>query len=107
VRAELHAEAQREFTETAHWYETCGEGLGDTFAVEFLRALDVIEEAPETWPEWPGTRQTPPIRRFLLSGFPFALPYMVLEERVVILAVAHVRRHPGYWLSRAKALELL
>jgi toxin ParE1/3/4 len=36
---------------------------------------------------------------------PFALPYLVLEELVVVLAIAHVRRRPGYWLQRARPLQ--
>jgi toxin ParE1/3/4 len=46
------------------------------------------------------------VRRFLLSGFPFALPFVVLEGQVVILAVAHLRRRPGYWIERAGLLRL-
>jgi toxin ParE1/3/4 len=40
------------------------------------------------------------VRRFVMSRFPFALPYLVIEEQVVVLAVAHLRRRPGYWLRR-------
>jgi hypothetical protein len=43
----LHAEARREFTEIANWYEARRAGLGDAFAVEVLRALDVIDESPD------------------------------------------------------------
>lgn len=102
MRVELHAEARQEFTESAHWYETRSPGLGEAFVLEVLRALDSISASPETWPPWPGVLHTPPVHRFLLSDFPFALPYMVLEDRVVILAIAHVRRRPGYWLERAR-----
>lgn len=42
------------------------------------------------------------MRRFLLKRFPFALPYLVLEDLVVVLAIAHERRQPQYWLKRAK-----
>lgn len=40
-----------------------------------------------------------------MERFPFALPYLVLEELVVVLAVAHVRRRPGYWLQRVRPLR--
>ncbi|MCP3142489.1 hypothetical protein [Pyxidicoccus xibeiensis] len=48
---------------------------------------------------------SPPIRRFLVWDFPFALPFMVLEDRIVVLAVAHLRRKPGYWLQRAESVK--
>ncbi|MBZ4422222.1 hypothetical protein [Myxococcus sp. RHSTA-1-4] len=105
MRAELHEEARRGLSAAASWYEERTPGLGDDFAVEVLHALDSIEDAPETWPAWPGVRHAPTIHRFLLSDFPFALPYTVLKERSVVLAVAHVRQRPGYWLKRTKALR--
>jgi hypothetical protein len=37
-----------------------------------------------------------------MERFPFALPYVMREDLVVVLAIAHVRRRPGYWLERAK-----
>jgi hypothetical protein len=32
-----------------------------------------------------------------MERFPFALPCLVLEELVAVVAVAHVRGRPGYW----------
>lgn len=105
MRAELHEEARRELSAAASWYEDRSPGLGDDFAVEVLRALDSIEEAPELWPLWPGVSHGPGVRRFLLADFPYALPYVVLKDRIVVLAIAHVRQLPGYWLKRAETLR--
>jgi plasmid stabilization system protein ParE len=98
----LHPEANAELATSAEWYERRQPGLGSAFSSAVFRALDTIEEHPDSWPAWPGVHQTPPIRRFLLSDFPFAVPYVVLEDGVVILAVAHVRRRPGFWLKRSR-----
>jgi toxin ParE1/3/4 len=106
VRAELSEDARTELAAAASWYEERSPGLGDDFAVEVLRALEAIEEAPETWPPWPGVQHSPVIHRFLLPGFPFALPYIVLKDRIVILAIAHVRQRPGYWLKRTRTLRI-
>lgn len=32
--------------------------------------------------------------------FPFCIPYVAEEGRVIVLAVAHARREPGYWRER-------
>lgn len=40
------------------------------------------------------------VRYILFHRFPYALIYMVLDSRVIVIAVAHTRREPGYWLSR-------
>ena len=37
---------------------------------------------------------------FVLPRFPFAIPYVVTDEEIVIVAVAHVSRRPLYWLKR-------
>ncbi|WP_224240715.1 type II toxin-antitoxin system RelE/ParE family toxin [Hyalangium gracile] len=99
--ARLHPSASLELDAAAEWYERRGSELGQDFIEEVRKALRVIAERPGTFPAWPGLNHTPPIHRFLLSRFPFALPYMVSDERVVVLAVAHLRRRPGYWLRRA------
>lgn len=40
------------------------------------------------------------IRRFILSGFPYDLVYVVLDREIVIVAYAHHSRQPLYWKSR-------
>ena len=77
----LHPEANTELVATSDGYERQQPGLGLAFSSAIFRALDTLEEGPDTWPEWPGVIHTPPIRRFLLPDFPFAVPYMVLEDR--------------------------
>ncbi len=91
-----------ELDAAADWYGFRGPELGQVFIEEVRKALRVIADQPGTFPVWPGVHHTPPIHRFLLSRFPFALPYIVANERVVVLAVAHIRRRPGYWLTRAR-----
>ena len=39
-------------------------------------------------------------RRVLFHRFPFELIYRVEADAVVVIAVAHQRRRPGYWKSR-------
>ena len=39
-------------------------------------------------------------RSLLLSGFPFRLVYVPSSDEVLVLAVAHSGRKPGYWRGR-------
>jgi plasmid stabilization system protein ParE len=32
--------------------------------------------------------------------YPYLIVYVVRDPQVVIIAIAHQRRRPGYWLSR-------
>jgi plasmid stabilization system protein ParE len=39
--------------------------------------------------------------RYRFRGFPYYVAYLVSGEVIVVLAVAHERRHPRYWSDRA------
>ena len=43
------------------------------------------------------------VRRFILSGFPYDLIYVVLSDEIVIVAFAHHSRQPHYWKSRLES----
>ncbi len=36
----------------------------------------------------------------MVRRFPFAILYRVEPERIVVVAVMHLRREPGYWRRR-------
>jgi hypothetical protein len=36
----------------------------------------------------------------ILSAFPFSIIYWVTDDAIIVLAVAHHRRRPGYWRGR-------
>jgi hypothetical protein len=43
----------------------------------------------------------PMTRRILLLGFPYQIVYRLRPAEIVIVAVAHLKRRPGYWKNRA------
>jgi hypothetical protein len=50
---------------------------------------------------WPGTaRAAVPIRKAVLEQFPYLIAFEVDADRVLVLAVAHAKRRPLYWLAR-------
>ena len=94
-RLEYLDEALDEAEHAARWYADRSPTAAAGFADELDVATAAIERAPETWPPYDhGTR------RFLLRRFPYFLVYRVEPERVVIVAVAHAHRRPGYWKDR-------
>jgi len=40
------------------------------------------------------------VRKFLLARFPYSVYYLSRDDEVLILAVAHGSRRPGYWRHR-------
>jgi len=103
VRIGFHPEAAAELRAAALWYDERRASLGDEF-VEAVSALSQrIAASPTTYATWPGlSRPASPIRRALVDGFPYTLAFEVKTERIIILAVAHAKRRPLYWLRRVR-----
>ena len=101
MRLELHPEARAELRSAALWYDEQRSGLGDEFIAEVSVTLDRIDNVPESYPTWPGTRAADPlIRRATIQRFPYVIAFEKHEQHVLVLAVAHARRRPLYWLTR-------
>jgi plasmid stabilization system protein ParE len=88
-------DALEEAVAAAHWYAERSATAAAAFSDEIDEAESAIVRLPDAWPRFEhGTR------RYLLRRFPFSLVYRVEASRIVIVAVAHGRRSPGYWHSR-------
>lgn len=93
-------ESVEELADAAAWYDTQRQGLAQQFLDEIERVLLTIRTRP---PSFPRLRDMPPglpIRRALLSRFPYGLLFLELAEEIRIVAVAHAKRAPDYWLNR-------
>lgn len=95
MKLEFHPEAEQEFLESVSRYETEVLGLGERFDVEVQKASALLLEYPEIGPPIDDE-----LRKLVLDRFPYYLIYFSSSETVHILAVAHERRKPGYWLER-------
>jgi toxin ParE1/3/4 len=104
VRLELHPEARAELRRAALWYEERRQGLGDEFISAISASLDQVSDAPESYPAWLGTRaEGPLIRRATTQRFPYVIAFEKHEHHVLVLAIAHAKRRPLYWLTRTSA----
>ena len=87
--------AQAELDEAIDWYAQQAVGLGDSFFIEFLKTLQLIERHPLGW--HPLSENT---RRCRMRRFPYGVIYTPDQDGILIIAVAHLHRRPSYWLSR-------
>ena len=95
-------EAEAEIQAAAQWYEGRRRGLSDLFLAAVGDAVEAIERHPSRYP-WPiGVRTKRNVRRFLLSEFPYLVVYEIIEHELLVVAVAHAQRRPGYWRRRIK-----
>jgi len=87
--------AKRELNEAADFYDAEDPGLGGAFLDAAERAFEQIQAFPESSPI-----SLAPARTKVLSAFPFSVIYWVTDDVIIVLAVAHHRRQPGYWRGR-------
>ena len=93
----MHPEARLEFREAIAYYEDCREGLGLEFSREISASMKRIAETPMLW-----SQLSIHSRRFLTKRFPYSIIYQHLNDSVLIVAVAHQSRKPGYWKNRLR-----
>ncbi len=94
----LTRQARRELTAAARWYKRQQRGLGQEFVEEVEAALERIEAKPTASPLWREDRR---YRKGGVKRFPYVVFFVEDDTRVRVVAIAHKRRRPGYWLVRA------
>jgi len=96
-------EAAEEAIEAAAWYEEQRPGLGIEFAQAFHAALDLLEEEVVPLANMPGTAGRKGAKRLILSRFPYDVVVAEHRDVLIVVAVAHHSRRPGYWQHRRRA----
>ena len=76
-------------------YSAQSPGLDHQFLAEIESACENISHHPDAWPELQVG-----VRRYRLTRFPYGLIYASADTKIVVLAVAHLHRKPGYWRRR-------
>ena len=92
----FHSAAVRELEEAAFFYESRVTGLGRSFLDEVQRTVTLIERYPDA-----GATLGRGLRRVRVDRFPYSIVYQRSVDGLVIVAVAHHRRRPGYWRGRS------
>ena len=88
-------EASEELEASVHFYESQQPGLGAAFLYEFKKTRERIAELPNAARILRGDIRRRPIHRF-----PFSVLYRATETEIVIIAIAHRQRRPGFWRGR-------
>ena len=89
-----------EASEAAEWYATRDLDVAQAFLNELDRAILMITDAPATCASHLyGTR------RLVLRRFPYAVVLLEKPHKVIIVAITHQKRKPGYWRSRSRTVK--
>lgn len=70
-------------------------GWATRFLDDVERAIELVGESPRI-----GASAGRGFRKTILRRFPLSIIYVDRDEEIVIVAVAHHRRRPGFWRGR-------
>jgi toxin ParE1/3/4 len=95
MRYIFHPEAVEEYEESATYYRKISRELAISFVNSVEKGIEKILESPNTWPIVEED-----VRRHLIKRFPFGIYYTIEDDYILIMAVMHMSRRPGYWKKR-------
>lgn len=91
-------QARRELHAAARWYNSRAPGLRADLVSRVDAVLERIVQAPQEFPIW----RSGPYRKARLERFKaYNVFFRERETDIVVVALAHGRRKPGYWARRA------
>ncbi len=96
-RHAFHHEAEEDYADAAEYYAGIEPELGGRFYDEIERLIRDVRQNPERFRLFDA-----PIRRHFSDVFPYAVLYVDQPDRVLIIALMHMKRCPGYWRPRLK-----
>ena len=97
MNIEISEFAQKELEDAVLYYELELYGLGRKFKEEVRKAIKRIKKYPTSWPPERGE-----VRKCFVSKFPYKILYSIQKQNIIILAIAHQHRKPGYWIDGIK-----
>ena len=87
--------ARHEFDEAIDYYSKHSGSAVTSFIDAFEKAKTRLAAFPHA-----GAHIRPGSRRILIKRFPYMLVYRIEGDHIVVYALAHQRRRPGYWKKR-------
>jgi hypothetical protein len=94
---QIHSLASLELTEAVRWYESKRPGLGGELLDQFSALMTRLMLNPESGNPISADQKT---RRLLVPRFPYQVVYRARPSEIVVVALAHLNRRPGYWKHR-------
>jgi toxin ParE1/3/4 len=100
IQVDILEQAYGEVEKYRQWYWAEGEFVGTRFDAALERAVEGARSNPEVYPHHATVSEVHNVRFVTLGKFTLSIIYQVRETSLMILALAHHSRLPGYWKSR-------
>jgi hypothetical protein len=91
-----------EISTAAAWFDEQRQGLGS----EFWRLVDAtlveVQSSPRRFSKSEFAAEDFESRFALVTKFHYVIHFVIESDEVIVAAVAHGARRPGYWLRRVR-----
>jgi toxin ParE1/3/4 len=91
----FHPEALTEYAEAVQYYVEQRAEVAQTFVNAIEDAIYRIREFPNRYASIDGD-----VRRCAVRRLPYGVLYTIEPDYILIIAVMHYSRKPGYWKNR-------
>jgi plasmid stabilization system protein ParE len=98
--------ARAELRQAMRWYEEQRPGKGAELLDEVDGIFVALSSPTTIGVTVPGVKAGVRLLRILLTRFPYAVVYVEHEERVHVVAVAHLKKKPGYPIENAATRQI-
>ena len=95
MKHEFHPEALAEYEAATRYYAERDPRVAEHFVTAVEDAIERILDSPTRW-----RIVDEDVRRCLTHLFPYGVLYTIEPDFVLIVAVMHCSREPGYWKAR-------
>jgi toxin ParE1/3/4 len=95
MRYVFHPEALAEYAEAVQYYAEQRAEVAQVFINNVEDAVYRIRESPDRY-----VVIDEDVRRCMTRKFPYGILYTIEQDYILILAVMHCSREPGYWKNR-------
>ena len=95
MKLKFHGAATAELEQALDWYAVRSPDAERAFAAAIDHSLASLLASPQRFAE-----VAPGFRAVRAEKFPYQLIYRLIGETAVVIAVAHLKRRPGYWKRR-------
>jgi plasmid stabilization system protein ParE len=95
MRYVFHPEALTEYAEAVQYYIEKRVEVAQAFIDAVEDAVYRIKESPTRY-----IMIDEDVRRCMTRKFPYGILYTIEQDYILILAVMHCSREPGYWKNR-------
>lgn len=96
MRYVFHPQALTEYADAVQYYAEQRLEVAQAFVDAIEDAVYRIRESPTRY-----VAIDEDVRRCMTRRFPYGILYTIEQDYILILAVAHCSREPGYWKSRS------